>query len=197
MNATWKQGILSAHLLYIKGVELVYHEFKELLLELALRLKDKVDAAPGKLRSLVKKFLDELFLKRLRPLIKFDMGHKVSGGSNGAPSLGTRSWPESQKDQTIKEIMEVRRKQEEEEQKKRDEEAKRQAEVDAQARAAEAALQSPEAIIEREQTALRAKENDTAVKAASGGNPTQSAAEEDDEDEEEDVDDLEDDESMY
>jgi len=132
-----------------------------------LRLKDKVDAAPGKLRSLVKKFLDELFLKRLRPLIKFDMGHKVSGGSNGAPSLGTRSWPESQKDQTIKEIMEVRRKQEEEEQKKRDEEAKRQAELDAQARAAEAALQSPEAIIEREQTALRAKENDTAVKAAS------------------------------
>ena len=149
MNAAWKKDILSAHLLYIKGVELVYHEFKELLLELALRLKDKVDAAPGKLRSLVKKFLDELFLKRLRPLIKFDMGHKVSGGSNGAPSLGTRSWPESQKDQTIKEIMEIRRKQEEEEQKKRDEEAQRQAELEAQARAAEAALQSPEAIQER------------------------------------------------
>lgn len=196
MNANWKASILSAHLLYIKGVELVYHEFKELLLELALRLKDKVDAAPGKLRSLVKKFLDELFLKRLRPLIKFDMGHKVSG-SNGAPSLGTRSWPESQKDQTIKEIMEVRRKEEEEEKKKRDEEAARQAELDAQARAAEAALQSPEAIQEREKTALREKENDTAAKAASGGNPTQSAAEEDDEDEEEDVDDLEDDESMY
>jgi hypothetical protein len=59
-------------LVYIKGVELVYFEFKEILLEMAMRLKDNVDSAPGKLRSLVKKFLDDHFLKRLLPFIKFN-----------------------------------------------------------------------------------------------------------------------------
>ena len=55
----------------INGVEMVYFEFKEILVELALRLKDRVDSAPGKLRSLIKKFLEEIFLKRLLPFIKF------------------------------------------------------------------------------------------------------------------------------
>jgi hypothetical protein len=64
---------LSEHLVYIKGVEIVYFEFKELLLELALRLKDQIDSAPGKLRSLIKKFLDDHLLKRLGPYIKFNM----------------------------------------------------------------------------------------------------------------------------
>ena len=72
IQETWKQNILSEHLVYIKGVEIVYFEFKEILLELAMMLKDHVDAAPGKLKSLAKKFLDEMFLKRLTPYIKFN-----------------------------------------------------------------------------------------------------------------------------
>jgi len=99
LHADWKKQVLSAHLLYIKGVELVYHEFKELLFELALRLKDHIDAAPGKLRSLVKKFLDDMFLKRLKPLVKFDLSKKQTTG--GAAALATRSWPASSKDQAI------------------------------------------------------------------------------------------------
>lgn len=70
LNSEWKRQLLCEHLIYVKGVELVMYEFREVLLELALRLKDYVDSAPGKLRSLVKKFLDELFLKRLIPYIK-------------------------------------------------------------------------------------------------------------------------------
>jgi hypothetical protein len=68
---SWKEEKLSEHLVYIKGVELVFFEFKEILLELAMRLKDHVEAAPGKLRSLVKKFLEDLFLKRLLAFIRF------------------------------------------------------------------------------------------------------------------------------
>ena len=51
-------------------------EFKELLLELAIRLKDSIDSAPGKLRSLMKKFLDDCLLKRLTPYIKFNLDKK-------------------------------------------------------------------------------------------------------------------------
>lgn len=40
LRANWAEQVLSEHLVYIKGVELVYFEFKELLLELAHRLKD-------------------------------------------------------------------------------------------------------------------------------------------------------------
>ena len=65
--------MLSEHLVYIKGIELVYFEFKELLLELALRMKDHIDTNPGKLRALVKKFLDDLFLRRLSPYIRFNI----------------------------------------------------------------------------------------------------------------------------
>jgi len=131
----WKRQCLSEHLVYIKGVELVYTEFKELLLELAMRLKDHVDSAPGKLRSLIKKFLDELFLKRLKPFIKFNTS-KVAAGTGAAGSVAAaRSWPESEKDQAIKVIMEEKRRQEEEEQRLQEEERQRQAEIDAEAQA--------------------------------------------------------------
>lgn len=100
MYANWKRQILSEHLVYIKGVELVYFEFKELLLELALRLKDHVDSAPGKLRSLIKKFLDELFLKRLNPFIKFNIAKRATAAvaAGSSTSAASRSWPESAKD---------------------------------------------------------------------------------------------------
>jgi hypothetical protein len=52
LQEVWKQKIISEHLVYIKGVELVYFEFKEILLELAMRLKESINADPGKLKSL-------------------------------------------------------------------------------------------------------------------------------------------------
>jgi len=88
---SWKQNILSEHLVYTKGVEIVYFEFKEILLELAMKLKEHVDAAPGKLKSLVKKFLDELFLKRLTPYIKFNKAQTET--ASAAASIAKRTWP--------------------------------------------------------------------------------------------------------
>jgi len=64
---------LNEHLVFIKGVELVYNEFKELLLELAIRLKDQVESEPGKLKSLLKKFMTSLFMRRLCPYIKYNI----------------------------------------------------------------------------------------------------------------------------
>jgi hypothetical protein len=92
---------------------LVYFEFKELLLELALRLKTHVEAAPGKLKSLLKKFLDDLFLKRLKPYIKFSLTQANGGSSKGnAGAAAQRAWPESAKDQTIKVILAEKKKKE-------------------------------------------------------------------------------------
>ena len=124
--------MISEHLIYIKGVELLYHEYKELLLELALRMKEKIDSAPGKLRALVRKFLDDHFLKRLQPYIKFTTEKKESKDQAQSAS---RAWPESEKDEAIKVVMEERRKQEEEAQRIREEEAARQAEIEAKERA--------------------------------------------------------------
>ena len=68
-----------------------------------MRLKDHVESAPGKLKSLLKKFLDELLLKRLNPYIKFTTDKEKEAQPN---SSAARSWPESEKDQAIKVIME-------------------------------------------------------------------------------------------
>lgn len=91
IRESWTQNILSEHLVYIKGVEIVYFEFKEILLELAMKMKDQVDAAPGKLKSLVKKFLDDMFLKRLTPYIKFNKAQTDT--STAAATIAQRSWP--------------------------------------------------------------------------------------------------------
>lgn len=192
MFANWKSKVLSEHLVYIKGVELVYFEFKELLLELALRLKDHVDSAPGKLRSLIKKFLDELFLKRLNPFIKFNVAKKATANAGSSTSAASRAWPESAKDQAIKVIMEEKRKQEAEEQRLQEEERQKQAEVEAEA------LADKEA-----QEALQAAEDNKAdaedeAKRGPADNAGGSAAEEDDEDDDDaDLEDVADEESDY
>lgn len=190
LQASWKKQVLSEHLVYIKGVELVYYEFKELLLEIALRLKDQLDVPTSKPRSLIKKFLDELFLKRLNPYIKFNL----SKSPEQAPGIGgtTRAWPESAKDQAIKEIMEARRKKEAAEARLKAEEDARQAELEAQAQA-EAAEEAQPA---EEELAKAAAEEEAKKKAqeAAGGDQ----AEEDDVDEDDaDLDDVDDDESDY
>lgn len=71
-----------------------------------MRLKDHVDAAPGKLKSLVKKFLDDLFLKRLTPYIKFNKVQTQAASQTA--TFAKRSWPQSEKDAAIKAVMEER-----------------------------------------------------------------------------------------
>lgn len=123
---------MNAHIVYINGVELVYHEFKELLLELALRLKDQIDSAPGKLRSLIKKFLDEHFLRRLSPYIKFNEEKLIAEPVQQINSAA-RKWPTSEKDEAISKVLEEKKKKEAEEERLRQEELQRQAELAAQA----------------------------------------------------------------
>jgi hypothetical protein len=78
-----------------------------------MKMKDNIDAAPGKLKSLVKKFLDEMFLKRLTPYIKFNKAQTETTAA--ATNIGQRSWPQSEKDAAIKAVMDERKKKEEEE----------------------------------------------------------------------------------
>lgn len=184
---------MSEHLVYIKGVEIVYHEFKELLLELALRLKDQVDSAPGKLRSLIKKFLDDHFLKRLGPYIKFSKNKEVEvADTQPKAASAARSWPESKKDQAIREVMEEKRKREAEEQRLKEEERQRQAELAAQEQADQAdqealqASEEPNAAAEEE-----AKKKETDNDAGSN------AEEDDDDDEDAEGDSFEDEDSDY
>jgi len=53
--------ISSNHYLNIKGVELIFHEFKEIIIELALKIKGRQVEEGGKLkvRAMLKKFIDE------------------------------------------------------------------------------------------------------------------------------------------
>lgn len=89
-------------MIYINGIELVPFEFKELLLNLAMRLQDLVDAEAGKLKSLIRKFMSTLFLRRLSPYIRFNL---ESQSQKVEVQLPVRSWPQSKKDEDIKVIM--------------------------------------------------------------------------------------------
>lgn len=113
-----------------------------------MRLKDQIDAAPGKLRSLIKKFLDDLFLKRLTPFIKFDLSKATTPG--GTVQVAKRTWPKSEKDEKIKAIMDERRKQEEEAARLKQEEAEKQAQLDAEANAAGESNDAPVEVEKKE-----------------------------------------------
>lgn len=181
--------MLSEHLVYIKGVELVYYEFKELLLEIAMRLKEMLDVPAAKPRSLVKKFFDDLFLKRLNPYIKFNLSKTAE--KPPVVVATTRAWPESAKDQAIKEILEEKRKKDAEEARLKAEEDARLAELEAQAQAEAAEEVQPA----EEELAKAAAEEEAAKKAQEAAEG--SAAEEDPDEDEADLDELDDDESDY
>lgn len=89
----------------IDGIEIVPWEFKELLLDLAMRLKDLVDAEPGKLKSLIRKFMSSLFLRRLQPFIQFTNSKQEESKGQEVSSLPARQWPQSKKDEDIQVII--------------------------------------------------------------------------------------------
>lgn len=99
-----------AHQMYIKGIELIYYEFKELVLELA----NIVGAATGtyvagKPKTVLKKFLDDYLFKRLMPYVRFYNPTATAEASK------VREWPESEKDRKIREIQEAKAQREAEE----------------------------------------------------------------------------------
>ena len=93
----------------------MFFEFKELLLDIAMKLRDIVDPKTGKSRVILTKFIEDFILKKINPYIKFNI--QPGKGSQGAQ----RVWPESAKDKEIKVKMEEKRRREEEERKKQEE----------------------------------------------------------------------------
>lgn len=81
IRADWEKQLICEHLVYIKGVELVFYEFKELLLELATQIAHATNTyVAGKPRSMLKRFLDEHFLKRLIPYIRYYKNQQAADG---------------------------------------------------------------------------------------------------------------------
>jgi len=76
-------------LVFVRGVEIVFFEFKELLLDIAMKLRDIVDPKTGKSRVILSKFIEDFLLKKLTPYIKFNI--QTGKGGGGA----ARVWPES------------------------------------------------------------------------------------------------------
>jgi hypothetical protein len=99
-------------LVFVRGVEIVYFEFKEVLLDIALKLRDFIDPKTGKIKVVLTKFIEDFILKNLNPYIKFNIQPGKSGGG------AARVWPESLKDKEIKVKMEEKRLKEEEERRK-------------------------------------------------------------------------------
>ena len=96
MGVTWRKKVISEHLILIKGVELVYFEFKEIILALANKLRQQVDPTTGKLRVILTKFIEEWLLRRLQSFVKFAIPTRK------AQTDGSRQWPESVTDAEIR-----------------------------------------------------------------------------------------------
>jgi len=98
MHADWQQRTIAEHVMWIKGAEIVYFEFKEIIFDMARKLKDQVDPKTGKMTNVLKKFIDEWLLRRLTSFVKFKIPANPIKGKEAA-----RTWPESQKDAVIRE----------------------------------------------------------------------------------------------
>ncbi len=97
-QACWEQEVLSQHLMFIRGAEVIFQEFKEIIVELASRLREKVDPKTGKFMLVLKKFVEEWLLRRLCAFVKFSMPPVAPAGKEA-----TRTWPQSEKDALIRE----------------------------------------------------------------------------------------------
>jgi hypothetical protein len=130
----WLKQVLCEHLVYLRGVEIVYFEFKEILLDIAINhLRYLLDPKnTGKVKPVLVRFLEDHFLKRLGALIRFSHNQAMISQSQSTHTQGpsnARLWPESHKDKIIKQKMEEKRRIEEEERLKREEFERQQAEA--------------------------------------------------------------------
>jgi len=92
----WRKKVISEHIIYLKGVEVVFFEFKEIILSLANKLRQQVDPTTGKLRVVLTKFIEEWLMRRLSSFIKFSIPTRKTQAD--AP----RKWPESTTDAEIR-----------------------------------------------------------------------------------------------
>jgi hypothetical protein len=109
---------------FIRGVEIIHFEFKELLLDVAMKIRDYIDPKTGKSRVVLTKFIEEFLIRKLAPYIKFNIS--ASKNSSGV----SRVWPESEKDKEIKIKLAEKKRREEEERKKEEERRRQNAEID-------------------------------------------------------------------
>jgi len=93
---TWRQKVISEHIIFVKGVEIVFFEFKEIILALATKLRQEIDPTTGKLRVVLTKFIEEWLLRRLHSFVKFAIPTRK------AQVNATRQWPESATDAEIR-----------------------------------------------------------------------------------------------
>jgi hypothetical protein len=119
LKKNWYSDTVSKHLVYCKGVEVCFFEFKEILLAFAVKLREQIDPKTGKLKVVLTKFIEEWVLPRLQSFVKF----KIPTSKHKQDAA--RSWPESEKDLEMKALLA-------EKTKKSHEEAKRKAERDHQ-----------------------------------------------------------------
>lgn len=96
LQANWRKKVISEHIIFIKGVEIVFFEFKEIILALAYNLRSQVDPTTGKLRVVLTKFIEEWLLRRLQSFVKFQIPTRK------VQSDAARQWPESVTDAEIR-----------------------------------------------------------------------------------------------
>ena len=154
----WRKQVISQHLVFVRGVEVIFFEFKEILLDVALKLRDFIDPKTGKIKVVLTKFIEEFIIKKLQPYLKFN----INPGKGGTGAK--RVWPESYKDREIHLKMEEKRRLEElehlrQEAKRREErELQRMQEEDAPALAWEEVEEIRRKMIEEEEAKRRAME---------------------------------------
>lgn len=111
----------------IKGAELVFQEFKEIMFDMAKQLKDQIEPKTGKMTVVLKKFIEEWLLRRLTSFVKFNIPAVPAKGKEAS-----RTWPESQKDVIIREKQAQMRAEEEAKRAAQEEEERLEAEKRAQ-----------------------------------------------------------------
>lgn len=98
LHVKWHESTISKHIMHIKGAEIVFFEFKEILFDMARKLKDQIEPKTGKMTVVLKKFIEEWLLRRLTSFVKFRISPVPIRGKEAS-----RSWPESHKDVVIRE----------------------------------------------------------------------------------------------
>jgi len=96
LKEQWYKDTVSKHMIYSKGVEVCFFEFKEILLAFAVRLREQIDPKTGKLKVVLTKFIEEWVLPRLQSFVKF----KIPTSKHKQDAV--RTWPVSDKEEQMK-----------------------------------------------------------------------------------------------
>lgn len=88
--------IISRHIQYMLSMEMTLHEFKEVLVETALHMRERLDPTNSmKPRILLKIFLEDIVFKVTDALVKHNVGDQKQAK---VKPVGIVFWPISEKD---------------------------------------------------------------------------------------------------